>query len=241
VGEWSDPSRVTEYLSREIPHRQTAERMLLEALPPQVGRVLDLGTGDGRLLALVRNEHPGAWCVGVDSSEPMLELARSRFAEEEGVELLLHDLSESLSLGAHPRLGAPPGLGAHPGLGAPPAEGAPQAIDGRFDVVISGLAIHHLEDHRKRALFGEIYELLQVGGVFANLDLVASPSAAEHERFRCEIGRIEDDPSDLLASLGDQLDWLREVGFLPVGCQFKWLELALVIAGKPSSAQSVHI
>jgi hypothetical protein len=28
--EWSDPERVAEYLSREIPHRQTAEAMLLQ-------------------------------------------------------------------------------------------------------------------------------------------------------------------------------------------------------------------
>jgi hypothetical protein len=30
--EWSDPERVTEYLSREIPHRLLAEEMLLAAL-----------------------------------------------------------------------------------------------------------------------------------------------------------------------------------------------------------------
>jgi hypothetical protein len=53
AGEWSDPERVTEYLAREIPHRDIAEGMLLEALPERVGRVLDIGTGDGRLLALV--------------------------------------------------------------------------------------------------------------------------------------------------------------------------------------------
>lgn len=51
LGEWTDPERVTEYLSREIPHRDIAESLLLDALPQRVGRVLDLGTGDGRLLA----------------------------------------------------------------------------------------------------------------------------------------------------------------------------------------------
>ena len=39
--EWSDPERVAEYLSREIPHRQTAEAMLLQALPERVDRFLD--------------------------------------------------------------------------------------------------------------------------------------------------------------------------------------------------------
>ncbi len=107
---WSDPNRVAEYLSREIPHRLTAERMLLEALPGQVERFLDLGTGDGRLLALVLGHHP------------------------------------------------------------------------------------------------------QARG----------------------IGRVEDDPSDHLADLADQLSWLREAGFDAVDCHFKWLEMALFIAEKPA-------
>lgn len=200
VGDWSDPGRVAEYLSREIPHRHTAERLLLEALPGRVESVLDLGTGDGRLLALVRGEHPAARCLGLDASEPMLRRARERLGAEDRVELRKHDL----------RL--------------------PLALPERFDVVVSGLAIHHLEDGRKRAIFSEIHALLREGGVFANLDLVRSGSSREHQRFRRAIGRMQDDPSDRLASLEDQLGWLRERGFACVDCHFKWLELALVIA-----------
>jgi len=98
--------------------------------------------------------------------------------------------------------------------------------------VVSGLAIHHLADERKRGLFGEIHALLTPGGVFANLDLVSAASPQLHERFRREIGRVEDDPSDRLADLAEQADWLREAGFGEVDCHFKWLELALVIAVK---------
>jgi len=58
LGQWTDPKRVAEYLSREIPHRDIAEELLLEALPQRVGRVLDLGTGNGRLLALVCSHVP---------------------------------------------------------------------------------------------------------------------------------------------------------------------------------------
>lgn len=52
--EWSNSGRVAEYLAREMPHRDVAEEMLLSALPQQITRFVDLGTGDGRLLALVR-------------------------------------------------------------------------------------------------------------------------------------------------------------------------------------------
>ena len=197
---WSDPERVAGYLAREIPHRDVAEQMLLTALPRRVDRLLDLGTGDGRLIALVRTAHPEADAVGLDSSQPMLERARQRFGNDPATELRRHDLCDPLP------------------------EGGP------YDAIVSGLAIHHLEDERKRELFGEVRALLAPGGVFANLDLVSSASARTHERFRREIGRTEDDPSDRLADLSQQLTWLRDAGFPEVDCHFKWLELALLVA-----------
>lgn len=65
---------------------------------------------------------------------------------------------------------------------------------------------------------------------FANLDLVRSASARLHKRFRREIGRVEDDPTDRLAGLDERMGWLRDAGFGEVDCHFKWLELALVVA-----------
>jgi cyclopropane fatty-acyl-phospholipid synthase-like methyltransferase len=200
VGEWADPSRVTEYLSREIPHRDIAEALLLDALPERVERFLDLGTGDGRLAALISSHHPGSQGVAVDASRPMLALAAERFEADARIELVDHDLDE------------------------------PVTVAGPFDAVVSGLAIHHLSHARKRSLFGEIRALLVPGGVFANLDLVASTTAWQHERFRRAIGRVQDDPTDQLAGLCEQLEWLRDAGFAEVDCHFKWLELALVVA-----------
>lgn len=74
--------------------------------------------------------------------------------------------------------------------------------------------------------------MLTPGGVFANLDLVSAASVQLHERFRREIGRTEDDPSDRLAGLSEQVGWLREIGFGEADCHFKWLELALIVAVK---------
>ena len=200
--EWGDPERVADYLSREIPHRAIAEEMLLEDLPSPVGRVLDLGTGDGRLLAAIRDRDPEARGVGVDTSEPMLARATARFGDDPLLEFHTHDLA------------------------------LPLVDSGPFDAVVSGLAIHHLEDERKRELFAEIHSHLVPGGVFANLDLVAPASPRLHERFRREIGRAEDDPADRLADLSEQMGWLREVGFAEVDCHFKWLQLTLVVAIK---------
>jgi tRNA (cmo5U34)-methyltransferase len=69
--------------------------------------------------------------------------------------------------------------------------------------------------------------------VLVNLDLAASPTPELHERFRHAIGREQDDPTDRLAGLCEQLRWLREAGFEQVDCRFKWLELALIVAVRP--------
>lgn len=204
TGEWSRPDRVIEYLGREIPHRGLAEGLLIAALPKSLERVIDLGTGDGRLLALVGDHRPTARGIGLDSSAPMLTRAAARVAGDNRFEVRFGDLAETLEL------------------------------QGGVDAVVSGLALHHLEHERKRSLFSEVFALLRPGGTFVNLDLVTSPSEQAHREFRELIGRIQDDPSDRLAELGAQLGWLREAGFIEVDCPFKWLELALMVARRPT-------
>ncbi|MBY0334631.1 MAG: metalloregulator ArsR/SmtB family transcription factor [Acetobacteraceae bacterium] len=55
------------------------EAALLDALPPRLGRLLDIGAGTGRLLELVAPRVASA--LGVDASREMLALARGRLAE----------------------------------------------------------------------------------------------------------------------------------------------------------------
>jgi tRNA (cmo5U34)-methyltransferase len=209
--EWTDDEqKVRRYLDRadEFPHRLEGEGVLLEHVPHGIRRVLDLGTGDGRLLALLGARRPGVRGVGLDFSEIMLGDARERFAGDDRVELVRHDLSQPL-----PELG-------------------------RFDAVVSSFAIHHLEHERKRSLYGEVLDLLEPGGVFANLEHVASPTDRLHRAFFAAIGEpIENaDPSDRLLDVETQLGWLRELGFDDVDCYWKWLEMALLIGVKPTGS-----
>ncbi len=206
--EWTIAERVHRYLGRadDYPRRAEGERVLLEHVPRDARRILDLGTGDGRLLALLRVDRHETLGVGLDLSEPMLEAARKRFAEAERIELVQHDLAEPL-----------------PALG-------------RFDAVVSSMAIHHLEHERKRSLYAEIFDLLEPGGVFANFEHVASPTPRLHLAFFAAIGEplADEDPSDRLLDVESQLAWLRELGFADVDCYWKWLEMALLIGVKPA-------
>jgi tRNA (cmo5U34)-methyltransferase len=207
--EWTQAEHVGRYLARadEFPRRVDGERVLLDHLPVDVRRVLDLGTGDGRLLAMVLAVQPEATGVGLDVSEVMLEAAGRRFAGNDRVEILAHDMASPL-----------------PSLG-------------RFDAVVSSMAIHHLEHERKRSLFAEVFDLLEPGGVFANFEHVASPTRRLHEAFFAAIGEPleHEDPSDRLLDVEMQLTWLREAGFDDVDCYWKWLEMALLIGVRPAS------
>jgi tRNA (cmo5U34)-methyltransferase len=207
--EWTTAEHALRYLARAdaYPRRAEGEGALLEQVPCDARRVLDLGTGDGRLLGLLSHDRPGMFGVGLDFSEPMLQAAHERFADERRITLINHDLAEPL----------------------------PGEALGRFDVVVSSFAIHHLEDERKRSLYGEVFDLLEPGGVFANLEHVASPTERLHIAFFAAIGEpLEDaDPSDRLLGVETQLGWLRELGFDDVDCYWKWLEMTLLVGVKP--------
>lgn len=204
---WASREHALDYLGRAdgVPHRTAGEEVLLDLVPLGTERVLDLGTGDGRLLALLKVDRPTMAAVAVDFSPVMLEAARTRFAGNAAVAVIAHDLARPL-----PELGL-------------------------FDAVVSSFAIHHLPHPRKRALSAEVFRALRPGGVFCNLEHVASPTARLHERFLRELGTEpgEEDPSNLLLDPETQLRWLREIGFEDVDCFWKWRELALLAGQKP--------
>jgi ubiquinone/menaquinone biosynthesis C-methylase UbiE len=207
VNLWTSNEHVEDYLRRadQISHRTEGEAAVLEFVPAGTRRILDLGTGDGRLLALVRQRHPETEAVAVDFSPAMLEAVRQRFATDARVRVLDHNMDLPL-----------------PALGT-------------FDAVISSFAIHHLVHERKRALYEEIFRLLNRDGVFCNLEHVASPTQRLHEEFLRRIGfTVEtEDPSNKLLDVETQVGWLRDIGFVDVDCQWKWRELALLTGARP--------
>src|SRR6476646_1392021 len=95
---WTSSEHALDYLSRadSIPHRTEGESTLLEFIPSTARRILDLGTGDGRLLALVKLDHPQATAVAIDFSPAMLEAAKKRFEDDSAVKVIAHNLDSPL-------------------------------------------------------------------------------------------------------------------------------------------------
>ena len=228
---WKDREVAAAFLNERsllIPDRERQLGVMLRVIrgagrTPK--RVLDVGCGDGILLATILKAFPEACGVALDFSPLMLEQAQVR----------LGPFGERART-VETDLGTPSWLG---------------HVAGPFDVVVSGFAIHHLPDVRKRALYEEIRDLLAQGGVFVNAEHVASAAPrieemfndamAEHlfERRRergeqvtlAEVKRdlLErpDRAANILALVEDQCAWLRELGFRDVDCYWKYFELAI--------------
>jgi tRNA (cmo5U34)-methyltransferase len=205
VNLWGLPEHALDYLRRadSIPHRVEGESTLLEFIPAQPKRILDLGSGAGRLLGLLKAARPAAQFVALDFSPTMLDALKKQFGTDSAVAITTHNLDQPL-----------------------PAMGS-------FDVVVSSFAIHHVSHERKRALYQEIFNALTAAGIFCNLEHVASPTDHLHAEFLRAISFEQDDPSNKLLDVETQLGWLREIGFVGVDCHWKWRELALLVGSKP--------
>lgn len=127
---WRTSSRVVNYLNRidKIPHRTEGELLLCEFIPKKTSRILDLGTGNGRLIKLLKEKIPAIESVAIDFSPPMLNELRREFLNDKTVEIIEHDLTYPL----------PTNLG-------------------KVDAIISSFAIHHLKHNRKKDFYSEIF------------------------------------------------------------------------------------
>lgn len=117
--------------------------------------------------------------------------------------------------------------------------------DAFFDLVVSSISIHHIDDDEKGALFRELHRLLRPGGVLAYSDQfrgATDETYAKHiERWREEsfaLGASEDewtswmahqDDHDHHAPLADQMTWLREAGFIEIDCPWRFLLWTVLI------------
>lgn len=200
---------------------------------PNVEAFLDLGCGNGILGRAIHQQYPHAKGIFLDFSESMLQAAKSQLETNPGnLEFVVQDFGEKQWVDAV----------------------SPKSP---FDVIVSGFAIHHQPDGRKKEIYQEIYQLLKPGGIFLNLEHVSSAARwgqtafndlfvdslyAFHQSKGSEKSREEiaeefynrpDKEANILAPLETQCHWLREIGFIDVDCLIKIFELALFAGMRP--------
>jgi tRNA (cmo5U34)-methyltransferase len=125
---WTSADHALNYLasSDSIPHHTEEETVLLELVPKNSKRIIDWGTGDCRLLSLLKIARPKVKSIAVDFSPTMLEAVSKRFADDTTTKVVTHNLDEPLP--------------------------ASLSTNGHFDAVVSNFTIHHLTHTPKRAL-----------------------------------------------------------------------------------------
>ena len=214
-------------------------RLLTAARGEQLENFMDLGCGDGVLASAILDENPAARGCLVDFSEEALTAARDRLHAHAGrLEFILANYAQ-------------------PGWTDLLARAQP------FDAVVSGFAAQHSPADRKRALFGEVFQLLKPEGIFINIEHVASATRwtqsiwddytidaifgqelreSAGDRSRAEVARDyyarAAQEAGALAPLEVQCDWLRETGFENVDCYLKVLELAVFGGQRPGRIET---
>jgi tRNA (cmo5U34)-methyltransferase len=205
---WADEAYVAYWLEREAsrPRDRLRDFRIVRAIIPraddEVFRYLNIGCGDGPLDEVLLSSFGNARATLVDGSETMLNGARNRLKQfGDRVETVRVDLS------------SPDWV---------------QALDGRFDVAVSTIAIHNLRVYnRVRDLYAELFTVMADGGFFVNFDYVrpnspllrSFPGWASRDPEVGYIGRSSGFNSP--GSLEEHLIWLRAAGFGAVDCFFK--------------------
>ena len=198
---------------------------IISKFNPRVNSFLDLGCGDGFMGYYVFELFPESQGVFVDLSHEMIKRAEEKNSTFHA-DFCVCDFSKKDWINS-------------------------LQIKRKYDLIISGYAIHHIENEEKKRLYNQIYELLNPNGIFLNLEHVLSPDEELEKLFRTlfddgmleyhksigdkrsreEIIKKYHDPNhaalNRLEFVEKQCKWLRKAGFHHVDCYMKIFELAL--------------
>ncbi len=227
---WKNPSIVNNFLAntrKSMPLGREQFDILLRLISKSqtdVNNFIDLGCGDGILANTILTQYPDANGLLLDYSSSMIDAAKDRMSDFQNQSIIQSDLSKN---------------------------DWSDNIISEPEVVVSGYAIHHLKNGRKFELFEEIFEILKPGGIFINMDHVASITSFGNSLFnefmvdalyaklkdegneRSKIDLLEeyvnrpDQYDNILLPVTMQCDWLKEIGYSDVDCYFKCFELAI--------------
>jgi len=182
-----------------------------------VENILDIGAGTGLMSTFYAEKYPNANITLVDFSEDMMNKAKDRFRGNEHIHFLQADFS-TVNFGAE-----------------------------KYDLAISGLAIHHLTHELKQILFQKIYRTLKPNALFINADQVLGEtdfaekiytetwrkhvlsSPLEKEEKQKTFERIK---VDIMSPLSNQLKWLHSAGFSEANCFYQYYNFVVFAAKK---------
>jgi len=200
-------------IPRLIPRYHEQHDLILQLIPFETNaniKVLDLGAGTGILSALILEAFPQAKVLAFDMAENMLKICQTN----------LSAFQERLTLQQ--------------------GNFAEDDFGNGYDLVVSSLAIHHLDGARKQTLFKKLFQSMNSGEILLIRDIVTGGTPRLTEQYE-QLWRQymkdsgEDDKiwfqkyleEDIPSSIEEQTKWLAESGFADVGCHWRYLNFAI--------------
>jgi len=187
----------------------TILRQLLPQRDPQSREVwaLDMGCGDGILLDTVFSRWQGAKGIALDGSEPMLELAKKRFAKSPNADVafVYTDFNDANWREIYAEI---------------------------FDMLEPGGVFVNTEHVASATPHGEgLFEFAYAQSLTRKRQAEGRNVTFEEtmEEVTCRL----DKSANRLLSVATQTQWLSEIGYTDVDCYWKHYELAIIAGYKP--------
>lgn len=198
---------------RIIPYYREQHQVMLNLidLPRDTSlKVLDLGCGTGVLSHLILQNFQQANVVAFDFAENMLMACQNNLSAYQN------------------RVEFKQG------------DFAVDDIGSDYDLVVSGLAIHHLDAEAKKKLFKNLFSIMNSGGLLLIREIVKGASEELTQKYE-KLWRnfIHDNgedenywfgkylEEDIPDSVENQTQWLAEAGFIDVACHWRYFNFAI--------------
>lgn len=204
---------------RAVPRYEEMLAELVRRLPEKAASVLELGCGTGRLTALLAANYPDAAITAVDAAPEMIEVARERLSHGSEAAVRVEFVASTFD-----EFSAP---------------------DGRYDLVVSNLSLHHIVD--KKPYYSRVRKMLAPDGFLALGDEMTAEAPridalnrGDWEAFARQPEHLtEDELADILRhdaefdhyeTLREQIRMLSAAGIDPVDCVWRWRNYAVFVA-----------
>jgi len=200
-----------------IPCYDAFYRRTTDLIAHDARHILDLGAGTGLLSQFVRQWYPQAHIILADLSEPMIEKARARFANDTNVTFEVTDYTTAPITGTYDSIVS--ALSIH-------------HIDDEAKRALFAKIFAALRPG------GTFVNAEQVAGPTPALDAQykalwlqqVREAGATPDQIADSLYRQQD---DLCASVEDQLNWMRRAGFTDADCWFKDNRFAVLAGTRP--------
>lgn len=183
-------------------------------------KVLDLGCGEGVLTLELLKENDQIKVTLIDGSAEMLKNARENLNNYNNINFIQKTFQELIKDGSGENI-----------------------LKDGFDFIVSSLAIHHLCSEEKKSLFQYIYDHLNSGGFFLNIETVKAPTNEleswyrviwkewiQENQIKLDVKKsfeylpeqYKNNPDNHPDTLETQLNMLKSIGFKQVDCYYKY-------------------